>query len=275
MLGSIDSAAHVLQRRARDVLLGSAVFMVPMLALNTGLAVLAFNEFDRFDSVFGQRGYVGVETGFAFVAIVVQSFTAHLIGAYAATYLVRYQMGGDPRIRECVGAVLRRLPLLLATWLLTHWWALLLALALLNADMTTVAGVGWMLGFGVAALSALVLLTAPVVMAERAGLRSVPRAVRLARTRYGAAFGFVLSCGLLAWLLMLFIGFLPDLAEATGLITFGSYGWLMQGISSQLALLVVVPFSAITTAQFYLQVRVHAEGLDIVMAADRAFGAQP
>ena len=46
VLGSIDAAAHVLQRRARVVLVGSAVFMVPMLALNLLLSVLAFDDFD-------------------------------------------------------------------------------------------------------------------------------------------------------------------------------------------------------------------------------------
>jgi hypothetical protein len=51
--------------------------------------------------------------------------------------------------------------------------------------------------------------------------------------------------------------------------------WLLQGVTSQLALLVVVPFTAIATAQLYLQFRVHAEGLDIVIAADRAFGHTP
>jgi len=39
-----------------------------------------------------------------------------------------------------------------------------------------------------------------------------------------------------------------------------------------LALLIVIPFIAMATAQLYLQIRVHAEGLDIMVAADRAFG---
>ena len=273
MLGSIDGAAHVLQRRARDVLVGSALFMVPMVGAGVLLAVLAFDRFDAFDAVLGDRGYVGAESAFVFLAIALQSFTAHLIGAYTAVYLVRYQMGGAPHVGACVVAVVRRLPLLVVTWLLTHWWALLLALWAINADTTQLAALAWLLPPFVALASTSVLLVAPVVMGEGLGVRAIARAWRLVRTRFGAAYGFVCSCAVLASLLFSFIAFLPPLAESTGLVTFGSYLWLVQGVTVQLALLVVVPFSALATAQLYLQIRVHAEGLDITMAADRAFGA--
>ncbi len=275
IVGSIDGAAHVLQRRARDVLLGSAILMVPMVGVSVLLAVVAFNQFDTIDALLGDRGYVGVESGFTFLAIALASFTAHLIGAYAAVYLVRYQMGGDPRIGECVRAVVRRVPLLVVTWLLTHWWALLFDLWLINADRSTLALLIWILPVCASLLSTCVLLVTPVMMGEGLGLGAIPRAWRLVRARFGAAFGFVWSCALLAVLLFSFIAFLPHLAESTGLITFGPYMWLVQGVTSQLALLVVVPFIAIATAQMYLQIRVHAEGLDITIAADRAFGARP
>lgn len=272
VIGSIDSAAHVLQRKARDVIVGSALFMVPMVAVNLLLSVLAFDQFDAIDGLFGDRGYLGVETGFSVLAVLSQSFTAHLIGAYTAVYLVKFQMGGDPTIRSCAWAVVRRLPLLLLTWVVTHCWVPLFAFWMFNADRETVAGFSWFLPFVVALLSTCALLVVPVVMSERLGLRSLGRGWRLVRTRFGAAFGFVWACALLGLLMFLFIAFLPPLAETTGLITFGSYTWLLQGVASQIAGLIVMPFSAIATAQLYLQVRVHAEGLDITMAADRAFG---
>lgn len=272
VVGSIDGAAHILQRRARDVLLGSALFLVPMVALNLLLAVLAFNEFDTVDGLFGDRGYLGVESGFSLLAIALQSFSAHLIGAYTAAYLVRFQMGGSPRISECALSVLRKLPLLVVTWVLTHWWAVLIAWGVVSADAATLVGLIWILPFVASAASAGVLLVTPVLMTERLGVRSIGRAWRLVRTRLGAAYGFVWACGVLSVLLAFFIAFLPNLAESTGLVTFGSYTWLVQGITSQLALLIVIPFTAIATAQLYLQIRVHAEGLDIAIAADRAFG---
>jgi hypothetical protein len=170
--------------------------------------------------------------------------------------------------------VLRRVPLLVVTWIVTHWWAVLLALGAVNAP-DAFAGLAMFLAPAVALFAAAVLLVVPVVMTEGRGVRSIGRAFRLVRTRFGAVFGFVFGCGVLGGLLFVFISELPYLAESTGLVTFGSFGYLVEGVASQLALLVVVPFSALATAQFYLQVRMHGEGIDIAMAADRAFGVAP
>lgn len=270
--GSIDGAAHVLQRRGRHLLVGSALLMIPMTALTLWLSVLAYDDFDRFDSLFGDRGWIGAEMGGTFFAIAVQSLTAHLVGAYCAAYLMRYELGGEPGIREPMMATLRRVPLLLITWLLTHWWTLLLLLAIINAELSDLAGLAFLvvplLAFG----SAAVLFVVPVMMGERVGLSAIGRGIKLARRRFGAAFGFVLANGLLGGFLVVFIGLLPAAAESTGLLTFGSIRWLVQGVAGQVASLVVVPFTALAAAEMYLQVRVHAEGLDIVLAADRAFG---
>ena len=272
VIGSFDGAAHVFQRSARAVILGSAVLMVPMVALNLLLSVVAFRDFDSFDSLFADKGFVGVESSTVFIAVLVQSFTAHLLGGYAAVFVVDHQMGGAPGVRRGLMAVLRRLPLLLLTWILTHWWAVLIALLAVNAPVVA-AGAFVIIAPVAALLSALVLVTVPVVMTEQHGAAGIGRAIRLARARFGAAFGFVVLCSLLGGSLFAFIGQLPVLLEATGLVTFGSIGYLVQGVAVQVALLVVLPLIAVATAQFYLQLRVHVEGLDLVLAADRAFGA--
>jgi hypothetical protein len=271
VVGSFDAAAHVLQQRARVVVLGAALLMVPMMAMNLLLSVLAFNTFDSFQSVFGDRGYIGVETGPVFIAIVVESFTAHLVGAYAAAVLVPYQLGQEPTVRAGIAVVLRRVPVLFVTWLLTHWWAILLAAAFV-ADSSTVGQV--LLGLSpLVMLGSMVgLLVAPVVVTERLGVRAIARALRLTRARFGASFAFVLATMLISGSLFVFIAQLPYLVEGTGLVRFGSYGYLLHGVTVQLALLIVLPLSALATAQLYLQLRVHAEGIDIWMAADRAFG---
>jgi hypothetical protein len=271
VLGSIDAGAHVLQRRARVVMLGSAVFMLPMLALNLLLSALAFREFDGFDSLFGERGYVGVESTSVFVAIVVQSYTAHLVGAFGAQVLVAHQMGGEPTLGHAVLCVTRRLPMLTLTWMLTHWWAVLAAL-LVVSEPELAAGLSVFAVPFIAMCTTCVLLTVPVLMTEDRGVASIGRGFRLARTRFGASFVYVLVCGMMGGLLFVFISELPVLLEQTGLITFGSYGYLIQGVTSQIALLVVIPLSALATAQLYLQLRVSSEGADLSLAADRAFG---
>ena len=272
VIGSFDGAAHVFQRHARSIVVGGATLMVPMMALNLGLSLVAFRDFDSFDSLFADKGFVGVESSTVFVAVLVQSFTAHLLGAYTAVFVVEHQMGGSPRLRDGLLEVVRRLPMLLLTWALTHWWAVLIALLAINAPVVA-AGTFVFIAPIAGLLSAFVLLTVPSLMTERLGMASIGRAIRLARARFGAAYGFVMLCTLLGGSLFVFIGQLPRLLESTGLVTFGSIGYLVQGVAVQVALLVVLPLVAVATAQFYLQLRVHVEGLDLVLAADRAFGA--
>lgn len=254
-------------------MLGAAVFMLPMLALNLLLSALAFHQFDGFDSLFGDRGYVGAESTSVFVAIVVQSLTAHLVGAYGAQVLVTHQMGGEPTVADSVRRVARRLPILLLTWVLTHWWAVLAALLVVSEPEVAAALSIFAVPF-IALCATCVLLTAPVLTTEDRGVASIGRGFRLARTRFGASFMFVLVCGVMGGLLFVFISELPVLLEQTGLITFGSYGYLVQGITSQIALLVVIPLSALATAELYLQLRVSSEGADLALAADRAFGGR-
>lgn len=275
IVGAIDGGAHVLQRRARELLLGSAVLMVPMVVLYVVLSVVAYRQFDRLQGLVGERSYIGVERGPVMVAVAVQSLTAHLVGAYAALYVVRYQMGGEPRMRSVLAAVLRRSPVLAATWLLTRGVPLLLvALVYLNTDSGSVAGLAVLFSPFIALVVSWTLCLAPVVMCEPDGVSPFSRARRLAGARSGAVYAFVWGSTLMSAALFTGISALPALARSTKLVTFGSLGWLADGVAAQLALLVVLPFSAVATAQMYLQLRVHAEGLDISLAADRAFGAR-
>jgi hypothetical protein len=275
VVGSIDEAAHVLQRRARTVVLGAAAFMVPMVAAGLALTVLVYRDFDRFGNLLGRRGYLGAETGAALVAISLQSFTAHLVGAYCAAFMVPYQMGGEPRLGQCILVVVRRLPLLLFTWVLTHGWAVLLALWMLHVSAAVAVALIWLLVPAVSLISTPVLLVAPAMMGERLGVRAIGRSLRLTRARFSAAWGFVILSTLLGIVVYLFIVELPYEIDNLGFVSFGSYGWLVQGVAAQVAGLVAMPLTALAAAQFYLQLRVHAEGVDLVIAADLAFGERP
>lgn len=272
VLGSIDAGAHVLQRRARHVLLGAAVFMLPMAVLQLLLSVFAWSSFQEFEGLLGDKGYLGVERGPALAAMLVESLTAHLVGAYAARYLITYQLGGDPHMWATVRVVLRRAPRLLATWLVSHAWLGLAAMVYLNTDGGLAATLAVLLSPLITMLTAVTIFVAPVVVGEKRP-DAIRRAAALARGRFGAVYGFVWANLLVGVVLFGCITLLPALSESTGLITFGSYRWLFEGIAAQMALLIVVPFSAIATAQLYLQVRIQTEGLDIVLAADRVFGS--
>jgi hypothetical protein len=204
--------------------------------------------------------------------MLVESLTAHLVGAYAARYLITYQLGGDPHLWPTVRVVLRRAPRLLLTWLVSHAWLGLAAMVYLNSDGGLAATLGVLLSPLITLLTAVTIFVAPVVVGEHRR-DAIRRAAALARGRFGAVYGFVWANLLVGVVLFGCITLLPALSESTGLITFGSYRWLFEGIAAQMALLIVVPFSAIATAQLYLQVRIQTEGLDIVLAADRVFGS--
>ncbi len=79
---------------------------------------------------------------------------------------------------------------------------------------------------------------------------------------------------MLAGAFFLGLATLAPLLEVTGFITFGGAAWLVQGVLVQIGVLVVVPLVALATAQMYLEVRLDAEGLDLVIDADAAFGVR-
>ncbi len=273
VIGSMDAGAHLLQRRARHLLLGSAVFLLPMAALQLLVSTMAWARFDDFQGLLGDSGYLGAERGAAVLTFVVQSLAAHLVGAYAAAYVVRYQLGGDPRPWPLVRAVLRRTPVLLATWTVSHSWLALGVLAYLEGDLEVLTALAVLAAPVAVLFGALTLFVAPVVMVE--GVRgALRRATRLVRGRFGAAYGFVWLNLLIGGVLTFSIAVLPAAAEGTGLVVLGDARGVLEGVAAQMALLIVAPFSAVATAQMYLQTRVHVEGLDITLAADAAFGGR-
>jgi hypothetical protein len=283
VLGSIDGAAHVLQRHAREVVFGSAIFLVPVIALNLILSTLLFDRFDSFDGAVvslpeltgGIRAATGAETLLAYFSVLTTSLAVALIGGYLMALLLRQQGGLPVTLGSSLRAVGPRLPAVFGAWLISHLWLFLAALLLVQVNGSELAPFAVLLVPGGVLLLALLLFVSPVVVTERCGpWRALRRALRLGRLRFGACLGFVVVAAVIGVGLRLGITLLPRLAATTGLITFGSYGWLVEGVAGQFAQLIAVPLVALATAQFYLQVRMHAEGMDIVVAADRAFGSR-
>jgi hypothetical protein len=280
VLGSIDLGGRIMQRHGRAVIVGSALFMVPMIACNLALSVLALDRFDQLDDSLprlpelfgGVDAATGAETLLAFVSLVVSSLTAALVGGYCTRLVLRHHSSAPVTIGDGVSATLRRLPALFIGWLFGHWWLILGALIATSTggeDMLLLSFVLVPLGSWLAALS---LVVSPVIIAERlGGLSGMRRGYRLSRRRLSAAWGMIVASIIVGGGLRLMITYLPAAAESTGLITFGDYQSIAQGVASQVAQLVSVPLIALATVQFYLQVRVHAEGADIQLRAAQAW----
>ncbi|MEO5725229.1 MAG: hypothetical protein ABIQ39_05580, partial [Ilumatobacteraceae bacterium] len=249
-------------------------------ALNLLFTSLLFDRVGTFDKavvslpeLVGTIGSAsGVDTVLAYVGVLTTSLGVALVGGYVAALTVRYEFGRAVSLGACLRDVARRLPVVAVAWFVAHLWLFVVAVAIVQMPGAELAALSALVVPAGTALLAVVLFVSPVVVIERLGpLASVRRAASLARARFGACIGFVLVAGVIGLGLRFGITFLPRLAAVTGLVGFGPFGWLVEGVAGQLAQLVAVPLVALATVEMYLQMRVAVEAIDIVVAADRAF----
>lgn len=280
VLGALDGGGVALQRGAAAAILGSAVFLVPVMAINLLASRAAFDHFDDVDGSLvsvsqaftGIDAATGVETYVTYITLIASSLAVALAGAYLALLVVRRAVGESDRPSTCLRMVARRLPAIVVAWAISHSWVLLADLVAAQASLADIAPLIVFLAPLVAWLVGLTVFVVPVLVAERLGpWASVRRALRLARARGGVVFAFSCACVLIGGGLRVVITYLPRLIEQTGLFSFGGFAWIAEGIASQLAQLVVVPLIGLSSAILYLQVRMDAEGMDLVLEAGRAF----
>lgn len=265
----------MLQGRARDMLVGSALLLLPLVALNLWTTTLAFER----DGATTLRAFggddvgTGIEDVAAVLVVLFASLAAAIVGFLVTTMAIADRFGGRVTLPSALRATARRLPTVVTAWAIGHVWLPFLATWSLSAPADGLA-VRLVVVLPVASiLVPVTLLVVPVMVAEHAGVgRSLKRAWRLTRLRFGAVYGFVAASTLIASLLVAGITSLPALLEVGGFVTFGGYTWLAQGLAAQLAMIIVVPLIALATAELYLTIRLDAEGMDIAIDADRAFG---
>ena len=280
VIAALDGGGTVFQRRLRDVMIGATVILVPAVALNVWVTILGFDRLDPNDSALptflGDDTGSGIEDLAVWLAAVFASFVTAVVGHFAALILLGERFRNPVALGAALGRTVRRLPTILAAWALTHWWFPLMALVVVTAQSDVVWL--WMFLFVFLAwfAAAATLLVIPAMVGEGLGpMAAARRSLRLARLRYGICVVFVLLATFLALLLGLGIGTLVPLLEATGFIVLGDLTPIVQGVMTQLIVLVVVPLVALATAQLYVEVRVVGEGLDLVIDADAAFGSLP
>lgn len=280
VVGATDVGGRILQRRARVLVLGSAFFVLPVLVLEL---VSTWLTFDRFESLEGAvvslpelaggiEAATGVETLLWYLSLVANSLAVALVGGLATVVALDDRAGRPVTLAHSLSATIRRSPVLIVGWLLGHSWVVVASLVMVNVDGLALVGLAALASPVLLAVVALMLFVSPVVIAERAGpITAVRRSVRLSRARWGATTAFVVVSGLVGLWVRFGVTFLPRLAETTGLVTFGSAGWLVEGAAGQIARLLAVPLVAVATAVCYLEVRMQVEGIDLTAEAERAF----
>jgi hypothetical protein len=278
VLAALDGGGDVWQRRGRDMLVGAVILIAPMVALNLWTTVLAFDRLDGSGPSlpgFNDDATTGIEEVALLLALLLASLTAAVVGIFAATILVGDRFGTTVGLRQALWSTLRLLPVAVAAWVVGHWWLPLVDAWVIGARSDEVGG-RLFLALPVALVAtSLLLYVGPVIVAERVGpLRALRRSWKLARMRFGSSVGFVASSTVLGALLLVGMASLPALLEWTGFITFGEYTWLANGIAAQLGVIITVPLVALATAQMYLEVRLDAEGMDLTLDTNAAFGDQ-
>ena len=281
IIGSLDAAGSVVQRNMREIVVGSTWILVPSVALNLIATTLAFDRFRTFrgstisvpELFGGRKSASSVEDLLWYLGLVVTSLTACLVGGYVATLVVRRQLGLPMRIRDGYRAMLPRLPALLTAWLFGHAWFPFVALLLGNVDSDALPAFVILGGPVLLVLATMTVCVSPAIVVERLGpFAALRRAWRLGKANFSVLFGFVTASVAIGVLVQYGIAYLPRLLQATGLLTFGRFGWLIEGVAGQLGRLISTPLIAVASVLAYLEVRMTTEGMDLVLDADRAFG---
>jgi len=274
IIGAFDLGGRVFRRRVRDVVLGATAILVPAVVLNLWVTIVATDRVDPNADTTGlfADASAGNEDIGVFVAVVFVGVATALVGHFCAQLLL------GERFQQPIGAgaalktTLRRSPAVFVAWLLTHWWFVALAGLVATASSDQI---GPLLFFSVVVMwpsSAATLLVVPVMVGEGLGpFRAAIRSWRLARRRFGTCLGFVFLSTVLATLFGLGITTMIPLLDQFGFLQFGDATGTIVAVAAQLAVLFVVPLVAMATAQFYVELRISAEGLDMSLDAAAAF----
>ena len=275
MLAALDAGGSLLQRRGRDLLVGSSILLLPIVALNLWATSQVFDRTGAttLTAFGGDDVGTGIEDVAALLALVCGSLAGAVVGAFGAIILLADRVGSPVGLRPALAGTLRRLPTVVVAWAVGHVWLPFVATWSLSGTGGEGAGALFLAVPIATFFATATLFVVPVIVGERLGpFAALRRAWRLARARTASALGFMCLSFVVGALLLVGITSLPALAEVTGFITFGDYRWLVQGVMSQLAVIIVVPLLGLATAHLYLLFRVDVEGLDIVLDADAAFG---
>ncbi|MFK8024517.1 MAG: hypothetical protein AB8G26_11210 [Ilumatobacter sp.] len=275
VLSAFDGGGRIFRSRLRDVMLGAALILVPAVALNLWLTVVADDRFVPTASTVPGSASTGREDIGVFLAAVFVSVTTAVVGFLCCTILFGDRMRQPVTLRVALGRTLRRTPAVFSAWLLTHWWFVLMAALLAVSDGDGLAALAMLFALLAWPSAAATLMVVPVMVAESLGpYAAAVRSWQLVRRRFSSCLGFVLLSTVLGAAFGTGLVTLIPSLESFGFVRLGDAVDVVAGVSVQLAVLFVVPLIAMSTAQLYLELRVAAEGLDLIADADLAFGVR-
>lgn len=278
VIAAFDHGGRVFRRRLRDVSLASSAILVPAVALNLWVTVVLTDTFDPdrtvgplFDDAASGSEDIGV-----FLAAIGVSLTTAVVGHLCAQMLLGDSFGRPVGALSAFATTMRKTPALLLVWSATHWWFVIGAALVATARSDTAIGLLFLASPVALVATSAVVLVVPAMVAEDLGpFASIRRGWNLARLRFGTCIGFVILATLLGTLFGIGISTLVPLVDQFGFLRFGDAAPTVVAVMAQFAVLFVVPLVALSTARFYVEMRLAAEGLDLLLDADAAFGPSP
>ncbi len=197
-----------------------------------------------------QPSAVGNAFGTLFFESIALFTVATIYGHLASIWYSRGSISGE----DLLIASIKRSPLIVATWALTH----------------LVLIVGGLLSFGIAVivLGPLFMLVAPVMGAERLGVgESIKRSWSLGSNRFVAAVVLYVAVAAAGQIIDASVRFAPTFILSQVNVPV----WITNGVFDVIGSIVVQSFTAATAVVFYLDARVRREGIDLTMAVGEKF----
>lgn len=249
----VDGAFVIMKTRTREVLVLSAVFVLPVAVLATvvfrstlsGSTDFSGGPFDNLDMF---------SVGSTILWTTISSISLALLAASMTRMVVAWYEGRTVTMRALLAETMRRSPALILAVLAVH---LAEAIGLLGA------------GVGAVVVMVLMQVATPVIIAESLGpLRAMRRSAQLTMSNFSSSLGTALLVALVSQALSFGLVLVPELA--TSLVS-DDWDWLMRSSGGLLSDLIVMPFTAGAAALFYLDLRIRSEGIDLARQGDLAF----
>ena len=192
----------------------------------------------------------------AAVTLLFESLALFAVAAAYGEVLARWYAGVPITISDALVSSIRRTIPLVVAWTIVH-------LAEAVSALFTV-------GIGVLFVGPILIVTAPVIGAERAGpLRALRRSVDLTSSELVRAVMIFVTTGGGALLIRLMIESVPSVI---GFSLFDLPWWAVNGVADVVATVVQLAFVAAAANVTYIDLRVRREGIDLYSANNSAFG---
>lgn len=259
----LDGSFVILKRRARDVLLIAAAFVIPVQLLASVLLRDTLSAGGFAGTGLGETSSVGVEEsgdvtgiGASIVSIGVGAVSLALLAGALALLVADWYEGTRRPPSRIVLATVRRLPALVVGVTVVH---------LLEAVGLVALGVGAYVAMG------LLHVVAPAITAEGIGpFRAIGRSVNLTRARFWRSMAVPFLVGVVGSMVGLGFAIVPEVFVP---LVPDDWTWLLRATASMLSQLVTAPFTAGVAVLYHLDLRIRTEGLDLARRVEARQGA--